>query len=115
MRRWLLLLLLAVLPLQFASAAAASYCAHEAGVAKHFGHHEHQHEKGSQEAGSQAGSALGGDADCGYCHLGAAHPLLQSFVSSASRLQVAPAAGPLPSFGSRDPDSLERPNWAALA
>ena len=50
MRRWLLIALLFVLPLQMVWAAAAPYCAHEAKLSatKHFGHHEHEHQRGSE-------------------------------------------------------------------
>ena len=44
MRKWLAIVLLVFLPLQFSWAAVASYCQHETGAAaKHFGHHAHQH------------------------------------------------------------------------
>ncbi len=45
MRKVLALLLISLLSLQASWAAAASYCLHEQGAAaKHFGHHEHQHD-----------------------------------------------------------------------
>jgi hypothetical protein len=44
MRRWLAILMLALLPLQFGWAAVAVYCGHESDPqAQHLGHHEHQH------------------------------------------------------------------------
>ena len=44
MRRWLSILMLTLLPLQFSWAAVAAYCGHETGQhAEHLGHHEHQH------------------------------------------------------------------------
>eukprot|EP01041_Mallomonas_annulata_P024886 gene24886-45794_t len=50
MRTFLLTLLLAILPLQFAWGAATGYCRHEAGTgATHFGHHEHQANASSGE------------------------------------------------------------------
>jgi hypothetical protein len=121
MRRWLLLFMLVVLPMQFASAAGANYCKHETDGSKHLGHHEHQH-KGSggktalDSSGGevQKGSGLG-DPDCEYCHLGAAHPFLQSFTASSAVPEQGPTMEPTLSFGSRDPDALERPNWAPLA
>ena len=42
MRRWLAILLLVCLPLQFSWAAVADYCMHESGeTADHVGHHDH--------------------------------------------------------------------------
>lgn len=122
MRRWLLLLMLVVLPMQFASAAAATYCRHEPGVSKHFGHHEHRHQaSGDQKSAlesagdeSHTGTALG-DPDCEYCHLGAAHPLLQDFGQPRSAVDSVMAVQEVLSFGTRDPDVLDRPNWTSLA
>lgn len=92
MRRFIALLLLAVLPLQWGWAVAASYCQHEQDpAAAHIGHHVHRHaapEAGSSQGGdagaasatpsvidavngadSPSGlSAWSGDADCGVCH-----------------------------------------------
>lgn len=68
MRKLLAILLISLLSLQASWAAAASYCRHERGAAaRHFGHHEHQHdlqaagkagkqEAGTQEAGKQEGT-----------------------------------------------------------
>ena len=123
MRRWLILVLLTVLPFQFATAAAASYCRHEAGLAKHFGHHEHQHGAAGDHASafkapdgdSHKSTGANSDPDCEYCHLGAAHPLLQDFNQPGGMLDAPPTMRQLLSFGSRDPDALDRPNWVALA
>ncbi len=123
MRRWLILLLLTVLPLQFASAAVASYCLHESEVAaRHFGHHQHKHHAGAGQAsfeqadGHKVGGSAGlDDADCEYCHLGAAHPLLQDFSKTAGVLDAVPSTREVLSFGTRDPDALDRPNWISLA
>lgn len=121
MRRWLTLLLLVTLPLQFTWAAAAAYCQHEqAPSARHMGHHEHEH-PGAQDEHQQARKAADpdatkaakvfGDADYGYCQLSAAKPLqVQGFA-------IAPLAGPptldasVPPLQTRDPDRRERPNW----
>ena len=121
-RRWILLLLLAVLPLQFAQAAAASYCAHEKTVTtKHVGHHEHEHQQIAGEAAgstdadtgfAQSGSA---DPDCGYCHLSCAQPL--GFVSAPwVGTRERPAGhGPTLTFASHDGQDVERPKWTSAA
>lgn len=76
LRRFVLILMLALLPLQWTWAAAASVCQHEEIVAgadgsiasPHFGHHEHKHEAGHEHG--QAGKG-GVDVDCPSCHAAA--------------------------------------------
>ncbi|APW44803.1 hypothetical protein RS694_10390 [Rhodoferax saidenbachensis] len=72
MRKWLAVFLLIVIPMQFALAATAAYCQHEAGVAtKHLGHHGHKHQAQSAElAQSDKTKSNGFDLDCGNCHAG---------------------------------------------
>ena len=80
MRRWLVVFMLLVLPLQFAWAAAAPYCAHEAtdAASKHPGHHQHVHQGGSETTKADD-SAVGGSGsdhpDCASCHPAAAATL----------------------------------------
>lgn len=123
MRRWFMLFMLIVLPLQFTSAAAATYCRHESsGLAKHFGHHEHRHKAvsdGKPSLSSMVGdlekSSAFGDFDCEYCHLAAVYPLLTGLVSPNAVVEQTTATEALFDFGSRDPDEFERPNWSSLA
>jgi len=80
MRRWLVVIMLLVLPLQFAWAAAAPYCAHEAAGAtsKHPGHHQHVHQgsgESTTEAGDDAVGSGSGHTDCASCHPAAAATL----------------------------------------
>lgn len=120
MRRWLTLVLLFVLPVQFAWAAAAVYCQHESAPdAAHIGHHTHAHKgdgAASADTGHDAAKAskvgkLAADNDCGYCHLSFAKPLIavapQFDVGAASAIDTLPA----PAFRSRGPDQHDRPNW----
>lgn len=117
MRRWLTLLLLFVLPAQFAWAAAAAYCQHEAAPkAAHIGHHTHVHKgEGADAGGAGHESAkvgkLAADNDCGYCHLSFAKPIIavapQFDANAASAVDAAHA----PAFRSRGPDQHDRPNW----
>ena len=71
MRRFLLIFMMVLLPLQWSWAAAASVCAHESGKS-HFGHHEHKH--GDDSASAQGdgekgdGASLGAHPDCHVCH-----------------------------------------------
>jgi hypothetical protein len=84
MRRWLLVFLMALLPLQLSWAAVAVYCQHEQAPARggHFGHHAHEHHEADAAAGQDGhadkvkNSPLTLDDDCGTCHLGHAQTLL---------------------------------------
>lgn len=72
MRRLLLILLMVVLPVQWAWASAASVCTHETQGA-HFGHHEHAHQKAAADATDPADLEAGNGSlsehpDCGACH-----------------------------------------------
>jgi hypothetical protein len=109
MRRWLAILMLALLPLQFSWAAVATYCGHE------FGHQEHKHaglsgtDQGS--APTDQGTPAGFDFDCGHCHgtcasmpapVGDVSPLTQ-----ASH-RVMPVEGIVRTLAQSPP---ERPQW----
>jgi hypothetical protein len=77
MRRFVLVFMMVLLPLQWSWAAAASVCEHESGKA-HFGHHEHQHggtgSSGQADADVDHGDdSLGDHPDCQACQgIGAA-------------------------------------------
>ena len=71
MRRFLLIFMMCLLPLQWSWAAAARVCEHEQEAA-HFGHHVHQHDS-SAEAPAEGKSAVAPEAlqphpDCHTCH-----------------------------------------------
>lgn len=138
MRKVFAILLISLLSLQASWAAAASYCRHEQGAAvRHFGHHEHLHDRqlaakaGTIDAVSAAGQiaeaghatdvadaaggmagVAGADLDCGVCH---AHALFGVPSSPAPSVPDAPAVAtdtrarhPLPSVPQPRP---ERPDW----
>lgn len=120
MHRWLLVLLLVVMPVQFVWAAAAPYCGHETSesASKHFGHHFHKHQGSTTSDASKAGGAgvLGGDdVDCVLCHLGCIQPPLNGYAVPGD----APSVFVLPMVaqhcGVPLPDRIERPKWAATA
>ncbi|WP_295856272.1 cation efflux protein, CzcI family [uncultured Xylophilus sp.] len=123
MRRWLAILLLALLPFQFAWSAAAQYCAHgsEAPARVHFGHHAHEHGAGSHASGADKGDDGGAaklmlHADCGQCHMACglapvgvpalAHPVPAAFAAPHQGDAARPAGWP---------DRPERPQWQRLA
>lgn len=113
MKRWLVVLLALLLPVQFAWAGAAAYCAHETDASRtqHFGHHEHVHKAAAEKP---AGAKSLGDNDCGTCHAGSA--LLEATTSTsalpASSIVVPHSPAPLPTALARAPD---RPQWLRLA
>lgn len=114
MRRWVLLLLLFVLPIQLVWAAAAPYCAHEgnASTKKHFGHHEHQHKGGAQAQDSDDNSASGGanHVDCESCHLGSAGTLPSLTLSFDLAPGLPAVSRPGPHDTSHIPSGPERPD-----
>lgn len=110
MRRFVLLCMMMLLPLQWSWAAAAAYCAHETGgAAQHMGHHEHQHQAGAEEQ-SKVPAKTAVDNDCGVCHLSGLH-----WLDAASHAVLALTA-PLPLhepgvfFRSFVPSGPERPD-----
>ncbi|MHB1123159.1 MAG: hypothetical protein ACYC0T_10620 [Ramlibacter sp.] len=110
----MLVLLIAVLLLQFNWIAAASACTHESGTgARHFGHHQHEHKTAEAKPGgckAASGSALADD-DCAVCHLGCgvASPPASLGLSFSPRL--APAVAPSAIALGAWPDPLDRPRW----
>lgn len=110
MRRWLLIMLLFLLPYQAVWAGAAQYCVHEDDAAvAHFGHHKHKH-SGARADRVAAGSMW--DADCSTCHMASAAPVL----SSDLQLTVLPVPDDSsyaePRYLSRVPAGPERPDRA---
>lgn len=123
MRRWLAILMLVFLPLQFSWAAVANYCQHETdAAADHIGHHDHAgHSHATKDAdpgdkGKADGSVpSASNLDCGHCHgycagmvdvVSAFEP--QALASAPLGLSALPSA-------EHTPAQPERPQWAALA
>lgn len=118
MRKWLAIFLLVFMPLQLSWAATASYCQHETGaVAKHFGHHTHQHKAADgKDVSPDLVKIFGGDPDCASCHAGCFSVFFSGDVS------LPPLATPSlhtahyqERLTSPPPGRLERPQWRALA
>lgn len=125
MIRWLLIVLMVLLPAQFSWAAAAPYCAHESDPTSfHIGHHAHVHRGSSADAQQTPAApdeetskgALGSDhSDCHCCHGVAgqlASPAAPQFELPARHVFIAVAIARLE--GGRAP-SIERPKWARAA
>jgi hypothetical protein len=114
MRRFVLLLLLFVLPLQTLWAAGAGHCLSDGGAADHAAHsHEHDTAGHAHEHVGGAGhDAPGTDAavDCSAFHF-VALEALATVASELPRTGVLPF-GPLSiSFTSHIPPGPDRPRW----
>ncbi len=127
-RRFLVIVLLAFLPLQFSWAAVAAYCGHEEPAgATHVGHHEHQHHEETAgnaepvadldvtEEGTGEKSPGAMDLDCSHCHgtCGAMLTLLSGVPGALST--VRPSAALDEAGGAHAPTRPERPQWLPLA
>ena len=119
MRRWLAILMLALLPLQFSWAAVAVYCGHESDPqAQHLGHHEHQHTGQAtadhDSAPADQSAPAGFDFDCGHCHgtcAGMCVSMDETPLILTSR-PLTPAQGVWRTIAQSPP---ERPQWLPLA
>jgi hypothetical protein len=120
MRRWLAILLLALLPFQFSWAAVGTYCGYESDAqGQHLGHHEHQRagHAGVDKTGDPAGkdASTGNDVDCGQCHGSCC--FVPSLAGALMTLPIAsysvtPAESMLRTLAQNPP---ERPQWLRLA
>lgn len=110
MRRFLIIFLLMILPLQGAWAAAAGYCQHETGAAaKHLGHHEHKHE--TKKTDPAKGTSVV-DNDCAVCHLGAAGMIpISALPSLPDKPQAERVSSHASLFSLIPADRPERPKW----
>src|SRR3990167_6821991 len=114
MRRWLAMLMLALLPLQFSWAAVASYCGHETG--QHAEHRRGAQAKADQDSASAAQKAPAGfDFDCGHCHGTCASmpaPVGDTSPLALASHPVTPVEGIVRTLAQSPP---ERPQWLPLA
>jgi hypothetical protein len=115
MKRYFLIFLLFLLPLQFSWAVAATYCAHEeTSSAPHFGHHVHKHDKTDDGAKAES-QKIKADTDCDYCHhvpasaiVPATPGLAQPDLTCHVRLEVH-------RYPCHISDLIPRPDWPAQA
>jgi len=116
MKRWLLILLMWVLPLQLSFAAVAPYCAHEEGAAaQHFGHHSHVHLEGQQDH-RPAVAKLQADLDCSFCHAATAAALPDvAAMAPPGKASQPPRAWGQARLKSPPAHTPDRPQWPRLA
>lgn len=113
-KKYLLILLMLILPAQYTWSAAAVYCQHEQNSPFHFGHHAHQHKVKSEESGSH-GKVKMADSDCEYCHM-FSHVFFISF--DISTMEPVVSSHTLLStlfYASHIPRRPPRPNWMLVA
>lgn len=121
MRRWFLIFLLALLPLQLSWAAASAYCQHERDTQpEHWGHHDsesrgtdrsHSGEGAQKNSSTQPNAVVG---DCAVCHAGWAQHADASTepALAAARIAQAPRMTPAERFASHIADVPVRPDWS---
>ena len=116
MRRLFAIFLLVLLPLQLSWASVAVYCQHETdGQAKHFGHHDHQHQADENQGNADTKLPGGVDNDCGTCHAGCATAIFGE-IQISSPGDVSARLDDYRHSPNTSPHYLpERPNWAPLA
>ena len=132
MRRLFLILLLAILPVQYVWSAAAAYCGHEQEKTQHFGHHAHEH---NSQASSQDGDGDGdgdgrleGDggkgklpgkakvhADCAVCHHAVQASLLAGMAPPPGAVSGGYPPSPDSRFTSHNADGPKKPDWHPAA
>lgn len=118
--RYVVLVFMFLLPLQFSAAVAAGYCQHEpsAGVS-HPGHHSHDHSlaQGSEVQSEPAKSTkvIGLDLDCGTCHAGCAWAPITAIESMPKARQLVVYPHQLGVMKRPRGDRPDRPKWNAPA
>lgn len=114
MKKLLLILLLTILPIQYAWSMAAVYCQHEPSKVTHFGHHGHQHQAQSGEDPDH-GKPVKVHSDCEVCHHAVQASVLEDsgvMMPAADATHVSPLLSAYLSYIS---DGPVRPNWLLVA
>jgi hypothetical protein len=115
-KKILLILLLTILPIQYAWSMAAVYCQHEQGTTTHFGHHGHQHQAqvgDDTDDGKPAKSKVHGD--CEVCHHAVQASVLDDSNVAAPATGYRYAAPVSPQYLSYIAEGPPRPNWLLVA
>lgn len=113
-KKYLLILLMLILPVQYAWSAAAVYCQHEQNSPFHFGHHAHQHKVKSEESGSH-GKVKMADTDCEYCHMFSHAFFIPFDTRPMAPIEQSYAWPNTISYTSHIPQRPPRPNWSLVA
>ncbi len=111
MKKFLLFILLLVLPFQFAWSAASIACPHESGNVRHFGHHYKASTSDDAAGGTQPGKPHHSGDDCPTCGVFALKIVQLATLHPEPESHHHVSATPLLALLSRPPDRPERPNW----
>ena len=109
MRRFIALLILCLLPLQWSYAVVADYCQHEeaASAQNHIGHHAHKHIDATPD--DKVKKISFGDLDCPSCQHSTAFAILDLPAAKIPHASVAPIVFLSQSIPQRSPDNPFRP------
>lgn len=115
-KKLILIFLLAILPLQYAWAAAAAYCQHEQEMSAHFGHHTHEHKAHADAPDDEEAPVnSAADTDCEICQLSTKLSFLSAVPDVVPVSGFELSANLLLSFSSHIPDGPQKPDWRAVA
>ena len=115
MRRWFLVLMLVLLPLQFSWAAAGAYCQHQQPhAAQHVGHHFHKHTPSNLEENKSEGAGMI-ESDCGVCHAGGSLAFQTGNLLPALSTDFLRGLGASLVPPAHFQDLPDRPQWLPLA
>jgi hypothetical protein len=119
MKRFFLILLLALLPLQFTFAAVSTYCADETvetTATAHFGHHEHNDGKKINDLSKvKPVEKTATDADCHFCHAVFANMPVMFVSPTAPEINLPTDVAPLLLAAQYQTTPLQRPPITSLA
>ncbi|MFC4933100.1 cation efflux protein, CzcI family [Massilia sp. GCM10023247] len=119
MKRYFLILLLVLLPIQFSWAIAGAYCAHEEAAATHFGHHQHKHDEptgdGTKDDGKHETKKIQLDIDCDYCHHVPSNAIAPASPALAQPGLSTHIQTDSPHYSSHISDLIPRPDWSFRA
>ncbi len=116
MRKFVAVLFLLILPLQWSTAAVAAYCQHEQDgkAQQHVGHHAHEHQASAAQTDSDPGNS-DFDADCPSCHAHFAQAVIDVAPPMLPASQGRDAMAYRAFLPTPPPASLFRPPLADLA
>jgi hypothetical protein len=117
MKRFFLILLLALLPLQFTFAAVSTYCADETvETTAHLGHHEHNTGKKINDLPKvNPVEKTATDADCHFCHAVFANMPVMFVSPTAPEIDLPTDVAPLLLAAQHQTTPLQRPPITSLA
>lgn len=116
MKKLLLILLLTLLPLQFAQAAMCAYCCESETSTQPQSNDGHQQKLSASVTNTQVGDGTGDmHHDCGTCHFACAKVFLSQPIIMALLEPPSPSTTELVAYQSLVPRGIDRPKWNLAA